>query len=123
LPYFYKINLYSENRLAMNSDIKKNFILLWKKYFGEAELPIAFFYTGDEGGAEPAEKPKDWNCIICELSKVRKGRSLYFNGGSLGCGGSRRYLGYTDKMRPDRTKWHIHSVWCGMQFGCTLSFS
>jgi uncharacterized protein (DUF169 family) len=84
----------------MDTEIKKNFIVLWKKYFGESELPVTFFYSDGEGGAEPAEKPKGWNCIICELSKVRKGKSLYFNGSTLGCGGSRRYLGYTDKMRP-----------------------
>jgi uncharacterized protein (DUF169 family) len=31
---------------------------------------------------------------------VRNGKSLYFNRDSLSCGGARRYLGYTDKMRP-----------------------
>jgi uncharacterized protein (DUF169 family) len=80
--------------------VKKNFTDLWKKYFGEEELPVAFFYSESNGGAEAADKPKGWNCIICELSKVRKGKSLYFNGGLLGCGGSRRYLGYSEKMRP-----------------------
>jgi uncharacterized protein (DUF169 family) len=84
----------------MDQHLKENFIALWEKYFGFAELPITFYYTEGTGGAEPAEKPKGWSCIICELSKVRKGKSLYFDGSSLGCGGSRRYLGYTDKMRP-----------------------
>jgi uncharacterized protein (DUF169 family) len=84
----------------MEIQLRKNFITLWKKYFGKSELPIAFFYSEGDGGAEPAKKPEGRNCIICELSKVRKGRSLYFNGSTLGCGGSRRYLGYTEKMRP-----------------------
>jgi uncharacterized protein (DUF169 family) len=84
----------------MEMAIKNNFIVQWKKYFGQSELPVAFYYTEGDGGAEPAEKQKGWSCIICELSKVRKGKSLYFNAGSLGCGGSRRYLGYTETMRP-----------------------
>jgi uncharacterized protein (DUF169 family) len=84
----------------MNPELKLKFIDLWKKYFSGAELPIVFFYTDDEGGAEPAVKPKGWSCLICELSKVRNGKSLWFNKDSLGCGGSRRYLGYTEKMRP-----------------------
>jgi hypothetical protein len=32
---------------------------------------------------------------------VRKGRPLAWNVQSLGCGGARRYLGYTDEIRPD----------------------
>ena len=84
----------------MDRELKNRFISLWKKYFGNSELPITFFYTDGTGGAETADKPERWNCIICELSKVRKGRSLFFNGGTLGCGGSRRYLGYSEKMRP-----------------------
>jgi len=83
----------------MNPEIKNTFMRLWEKYFSSSELPIVFFYTDGDGGAEPAEKPKGRSCIICELSKVRKGKSLYFNGDTLGCGGSRRYLGYTQKMR------------------------
>jgi len=84
----------------MKIELKEQFILLWNRYFGNAELPVAFYYTIGNGGAEPAEKSKGRNCIICELAKIRKGRSLFFNIDSLSCGGARRYLGYTDKMRP-----------------------
>ena len=84
----------------MKTEFKTRFLELWNKHFGNAELPIAFFYTTGEGGAEPAGKPKGRSCLICELAKVRKGKSLYFNGDMLSCGGARRYLGYTDKMRP-----------------------
>ncbi|MBE0668281.1 MAG: DUF169 domain-containing protein, partial [Bacteroidales bacterium] len=44
--------------------------------------------------------PKGWSCIICELAKVRKGRSLVYNAERITCGGGKRYLGYTDKLRP-----------------------
>jgi uncharacterized protein (DUF169 family) len=84
----------------MNPELKSKFLILWKKYFSGAELPIIFYYTNGDGGAEPAVKPKGRSCLICELSKVRNGKSLWFNKDSLGCGGSRRYLGYVEKMRP-----------------------
>ena len=84
----------------MKIELKEHFEILWKKYFGDAELPITFYYTTDEGGAEKAEKPKGRSCLICELSKVRGGKSVFYNADSLACGGARRYLGYAEKMRP-----------------------
>jgi uncharacterized protein (DUF169 family) len=84
----------------MNPELKDQFRLLWKKYFGDAELPITFYYSTGDGGAERAVKPKGSSCLICELAKVRNGKSIYYNSDSLACGGARRYLGYTVKMRP-----------------------
>lgn len=60
----------------MKSEIKQQFLDLWHKYFGPAELPIAFYYSEGEGGAEKAERPTDRSCLICELAKVRNGNSL-----------------------------------------------
>jgi uncharacterized protein (DUF169 family) len=84
----------------MKTELKEQFLILWKQYFGNAELPITFYYTAGKGGAEQAKKPNGRSCLICELTKVRNGKSLYYNMDSLVCGGARRYLGYTDKMRP-----------------------
>ena len=83
----------------MKSELRDTFLALWKKYFGNAELPIVFWYTYADGGAEWAEKPKGWSCIICELTKVRNGKTLVYNAERVACGGGRRYLGYTEKMR------------------------
>jgi uncharacterized protein (DUF169 family) len=47
-----------------------------------------------------AEKRKGRRCLIAELAKVRRGRPIAFNAESLGCGGAKRYLGYTGTMRP-----------------------
>jgi len=80
--------------------MKEKFLELWKKYFGNAELPIIFYYTDGNGGAEWAEKPKGRSCMICELAKVRSGKSLVYNAERVLCGGAKRYLGYTNKMRP-----------------------
>ena len=84
----------------MNIELKEKFLGLWKKYFGEDELPIVFYYTEGDGCAEWAEKPYRRSCIICELAKVRNGRSVVYNAERVMCGGAKRYLGYTDKMRP-----------------------
>lgn len=84
----------------MNLQVRDQFISLWKKYFKDAELPITFDYTTGDGGAERAPFSKGRSCLICELAKVRKGRSVYYNIESLSCTGAKRYLGYTDKMRP-----------------------
>ena len=84
----------------MTSELKKSFIELWAKYFGNAELPIVFFYTEGDGGVEWAPKPAGRSCIICELAKVRNGKSLVYNAERIMCGGAKRYLGYTGKMRP-----------------------
>jgi len=84
----------------MNLDLKEKFLGLWEKYFDNADLPIVFYYTNGDGGAEWEEKSKGRSCIICELAKVRNGRSIVFDDERVMCGGARRYLGYTEKMRP-----------------------
>ncbi|HVN58676.1 MAG TPA: DUF169 domain-containing protein [Bacteroidales bacterium] len=83
----------------MKQELIDSFQVLWNKYFTGAELPVTFYYTDGDGGAEKFVRPKGRSCLICELAAVRKGRSLWFNNESLGCGGAKRYLGYTDKMR------------------------
>ncbi len=85
----------------MDLALKSDFLLLWKKYFGNAELPITFYYSDKNNAAEKAKPPKGRSCLIGELAKVRKGQSLYFNLDTLGCGGAKRYLGYNDKIMPD----------------------
>ena len=84
----------------MNLELKEAFLTKWGKYFGNAALPIVFYYTNSDGGAEWADKPKGWSCIICELAKVRNGKSIVYNAERVTCGGGKRYLGYTGKMRP-----------------------
>ena len=85
----------------MDLKFRNHFLRQWAKYFGDAELPIAFYYTEDPGDVAKAGIPKGWSCIISELALVRHGKSLSWNINSLSCGGSKRYFGYTDKMRPD----------------------
>lgn len=84
----------------MNTDKKELFIHLWKKYFNNSELPIAFYYANDNKGIAIAEHPEGHRCLIAQLNRVRKGESLSFNSDSIGCIGGKRYLGYSETFRP-----------------------
>ncbi len=85
----------------MDMELKDRFISLWKKYFNNAELPIAFYYTESEERAELAAPGSVPRCVIGAISGVRKGRSLCFNADSIGCFGGKRYLGFSEKLMPD----------------------
>jgi uncharacterized protein (DUF169 family) len=85
----------------MDMKFKGEFIHLWKRYFDDAELPIVFYYTDEEGHAglvNPGSVPR---CIIAALSLVRKGKVLCFDSESIGCFGGKRYLGFREKIRDD----------------------
>jgi uncharacterized protein (DUF169 family) len=84
----------------MDPVLKEKFLILWKKYFKNAELPITFYYTDGEGGAVGAVPAKGRSCVICELVKIRNGESLFFDKETVMCGGGKRYLGFTNKLRP-----------------------
>ncbi|MGA2386212.1 MAG: DUF169 domain-containing protein [Candidatus Bathyarchaeia archaeon] len=85
----------------MDAKLKEDFLVLWKKFFGEAELPISFYYTAEEGHAELAKPNTVPRCVIAALSLVRKGRPLCFDAESIGCFGGQRYLGFSETVRPD----------------------
>jgi uncharacterized protein (DUF169 family) len=85
----------------MEMKIKKDFIGLWKKYFNGADLPIVFYYTNEQGGAEEVKSLSGHRCLICDLSRVRKGKSLCFSADSIACSGGKRYLGFTQEIRPN----------------------
>lgn len=42
----------------MKIEFRDKFLYLWKKYFGNAGLPITFYYTEGDGGAEWAKRPR-----------------------------------------------------------------
>jgi hypothetical protein len=78
----------------MEEERRDGFVSLWRKYFGDAELPIAIFFSdvGTQGAAMPT---KSGPCIVNMLPSVRKGQTLTFSAESRICGGARRYLGFT----------------------------
>ncbi|MFH0866816.1 MAG: DUF169 domain-containing protein [Bacteroidota bacterium] len=85
----------------MDIALKEKFISLWKKYFNNTELPIAFYYSENTGNVPKAKTLKGWSCIICELAAIRKGEQFYCDAGVIGCAGAKRYLGYSDRLRPE----------------------
>jgi len=85
----------------MNLQFRDDFLKKWKKYFNGAECPLVFYFAEDPGNIPRAGITNDGSCIIGELALVRKGKPRAWNVNSLGCGGSRRYFGYTSGMRSD----------------------
>ena len=86
---------------GMDVRFKERFMELWRKYFNGAEVPITFYYANDAGRSELVKAPAMHQCLIGVLTKVRNGQSLCFNGDSIGCGGGKRYTGFTQAMRPN----------------------
>ena len=84
----------------MNRQRHEKFLRLWPKFFGHAELPVAFWYGNDPGSARPARTIFGHSCLINDLVRVRRGQSLAFNEKSVACDGGKRYLGFSDVMRP-----------------------
>ena len=85
----------------MNIEFRDHFIHQWKKYFNNADLPITFFYSDDPGDATLMPISEKWTCIICQLQRVRSGQSLAFSAESVKCGGAKRFLGFSEQIRPN----------------------
>jgi len=85
----------------MDTAFKNKFLTLWKKYFNDAELPITFYYTDEEGHAGAVKPGSVPRCIIGGLVKVQKGESLAFDVDAVGCPGGKRYLGFAEELMPD----------------------
>ncbi len=85
----------------MDKRIRDEFLAKWKKYFGKAELPIAFYYAD---AADPADIPRPTKaphrCVIADIMGVRKGKTLALDNDAIGCFGGRRYLGFSQTLRP-----------------------
>jgi len=81
----------------MNKTIKEMFLRLWKEYFDDAELPIAFYYTDGEKVAEN-DPSTVGHCLIADLVLVREGTPLRFGADFIGCQGGRRYTGFSKTM-------------------------
>ena len=79
----------------MDQALQERFLERWAKYFPNAELPLAFYYTDHPGEAEP---PREHHCFIAQLADARQGRSLRFNADSVVCSGGKRYLGFSQEI-------------------------
>ncbi len=87
----------------MDRSMKERFLERWGRYFGGADLPIAFWYADDPGATDgaPVAPAKGHRCLFADLSRVRQGHDLRFDAATVGCQGGRRYLGFTREVAPD----------------------
>ncbi len=81
----------------MDKGSRNSFVSRWRKYFGDAELPLAVFYS-DSKPADAKEDTGADRCIIGALSSARKGETLCFDASSEICSGAKRYLGFTSEV-------------------------
>jgi hypothetical protein len=84
----------------MNLELRDQFLIGWQKYFPSAEFPISFYYTDTPIGATPVPSGDRPHCLIAELGAVRKGKSVSFDINSVPCMGGKRFLGFSDQLRP-----------------------
>jgi uncharacterized protein (DUF169 family) len=84
----------------MDHELKEKFQDLWRQYFAGSELPVAVYYTRDVANATLIKPAADRGCFIAQLKKARKGKALAFNSDSIGCSGGKKYLGFSDALRP-----------------------
>jgi uncharacterized protein (DUF169 family) len=82
----------------MKNGLKDEFQKLWGQYFAGADLPIALYYTDDDGIPGPARKED--RCLIANLAWVRAGTAMRFGAKDIACPGGRRYSGFAEGLRP-----------------------
>lgn len=85
----------------MDTELKERFLKNWTRYFPGAALPIGFYYSNSTDEKFMAKSPKGHRCMIGDLAKVRKGKTLCFNIRTIGCDGGKRYLGFESNLSPD----------------------
>jgi len=90
----------------MDTGVRDRFIDRWQEYCPGAELPITFEVREDDGTTERKAAPGGWRCIICDLARVRNGRSLVFGQDAVTCNGGRFFLGY-DMERSEQFRYFL----------------
>ena len=71
----------------MDAEFKEKFIQDWTKYFPGAELPIGFYYSYSAEPKFMPKPPKGHHCIIGDIVKARKGKTVCFDVHTIGCDG------------------------------------
>jgi hypothetical protein len=85
----------------MKHGFKQQFMERWTKYFPQAELPIAFYYSDDSEQNTIFRTTEGQHCLIGDLAAIRQGQSLSFDTKSVACFGGKRYLGFTQNLMPN----------------------
>ena len=85
----------------MKPEMMDGFISKWRRYFGDAELPIAVFYSDSHEVEMGREGCGSHSCVIEDLSEARAGNTLVYTGENIGCRGGKKYLGFAPDIEID----------------------
>jgi hypothetical protein len=85
----------------MDTVLRDRFTGLWNRFFPGSELPITFCIGPPQADTAKAPPPKGWRCLVCDLTRIRKGTPLSFSEESLSCAGGKFYLGYSRERAPE----------------------
>ena len=85
----------------MKSETKSRFLERWNRYFGSADLPVAYFYTDEVDGILSGEGADGERCLIGHVDRVREdGCDYVYDLRTPGCPGGKRYSGFVNQLRP-----------------------
>jgi hypothetical protein len=85
----------------MDASLNTFFLSRWKKYFGDQDLPIGYFYADRVSEADRAATANTQRCLIGNLSRVREGYPFVYEETTPGCAGGKRYTGFSQTLRPN----------------------
>lgn len=84
----------------MDLELRDRFLEAWHRHFGQAELPITFYYTDAAGRGERPAPGDAHECVFVPLARARHGRPVQLDAEAVGCWGGKRYLGFTQALSP-----------------------
>ncbi len=93
----------------MDLDLKWRFLEAWGEHFGDADLPVALWYSED-AVTEPTRPQGQWNCFMNELWRAQHGENVALDAESVRCFGGKRFLGFTREVSPNLP----HFLSCGI---------
>jgi uncharacterized protein (DUF169 family) len=85
----------------MDKKLKENFLEKWNKYFGQADLPLVFYYTNEDVVGIKLKPPLAHRCVFLDIMRAKRGKPVAFDRESTGCSGGKRYFGFTKEIMPD----------------------
>jgi Uncharacterised ArCR, COG2043 len=83
----------------MKEHQRETFMSQWNRYFGQAELPIAYYYADEVSEQDFHDSTNEHRCLICNLNRVRDGHTFVYDSKTPGCLGGKSYTGYSQKLR------------------------
>jgi hypothetical protein len=85
----------------MDAQFAMDFVSHWSKYFKNADLPIAFYYSDSVDGEDTTASQVTDRCLIANLKRVRQGFPFVYDVHTPGCSGGKRYTGFSKSLRPN----------------------